>query len=104
MALSVIAESNAYGARRIMYKETAVDPASTGTMTTVVANVTVAGITTADKIISAQVNATLSSAGAMLTGAQCQATNNVRFTYSNPSAGTVDIAAHEVVFEVLKLS
>lgn len=104
MALSLIAEREANGGRILIYKETASDPASTGAVAVATVNITVPGITTADKVINATIQGLPSSAGVVLSAAFCQGANNVRLHYSNPSAGTVDLAAHEVIFEVLKVS
>ena len=104
MALSILAERDCNGGRIITYKETASDPASTGAVAVATVNLTVAGVTTADKVLSAMIQGLPSSAGVMISAAFCQAANNVRLHYSNPSAGTVDLAAHEVIFEVLKVS
>ena len=57
MALSIIAEREMNGGRIVIYKETASDPASTGAVTVANVDITVPGITTADKVISAMVQA-----------------------------------------------
>src|SRR5262245_46950388 len=105
MAVSLIAEEESKGGRRQIYKETAANPANATAGTQVNVDLTIAGITTSDKILNACINGGAASAGGVvLQSAYCQAANTVRLVYSNPSAGAIDLNPHEVVFEVLKLS
>ena len=104
MATTLIGEQDGRGFRIFIYKETALDAPSIGAAAVGLVNLTVTGVTTSDKILYAMIHGAPSAAGVVISGAFCQAAGNVRFQFSNPSAGTVDLAAAEVIFAVLKLS
>jgi hypothetical protein len=74
----------------------AVDPASLGAGATAATNLTVAGVTPQHRII-AMIQGAPSAGGAVLSGAVCTTPGTVAVSYSNPSAGAIDLTSHTVL-------
>jgi len=70
-----------------------VDPASLASGATATTNATVAGVTPQHRCIPF-VNGALSAGGAVCSGAVCTTPGTVAVSYSNPSAGAIDLASH----------
>lgn len=72
-----------------------VDPASISAGATGTVNVTLAGVTPGHRCFAFP-QGTPSAGGAVASGAVCSTAGTVVVTYSNPSAGAIDLTAHNV--------
>lgn len=83
-----------------IYTTITVDPASLGTGATAVTSVSVAGLTPQHRIV-AMIQGAPSAGGAVLAGAVCTTPGTVALSYSNPSAGSIDLASHTVLISAI---
>jgi hypothetical protein len=73
-----------------------VDPASLGTGATAITSVAVTGLQPGHRVL-AMIQGAPSAGGAVLAGANCTTPGQVALSYSNPSAGSIDLASHSVL-------
>ena len=104
MAVTQIAEYQTNGGRVAVYKESAAAPGAIGAVGTANVDETITGVTTSDEVLYARVSGAPSSPGVSIQSAYCQASNVVRLVYANPTAGSITLSSHAVIFAVLKKS
>lgn len=80
----------------VIWSVITVDPASLGTGATAITSVAVTGLTPQHRVI-AMIQGAPSAGGAVLSGANCTTPGSVALSYSNPSAGSIDLASHSVL-------